>query len=257
MIIEEFLDIAPVNGVLTISDVDESFEKTYLQIRKKEKRIYRDEELRLLPFASRLNPHKEEWNQRAKSFLRFKKYLSKKKSGLNILDLGCGTCWFASQILRESDHNFYCVDVNLTELRRGAKLFSSEKIKFIYADIFQVKFPRSSFDMIILNSSIQYFPDVRILMRELFYLLNSYGEIHIIDTPFYEDDEVEFARNKTLQYYDSIGFPKMKEKYFHHTFRSIKDFNHYYLYDPRGLTNKIQSIAFGKDSPFPWIMINR
>lgn len=257
MIIEELKHITPVDGVLTISEIDESFEKMLFQIKKIEKRIYTDEEVKLLPFASKLNPHKDEWDIRVKSFLRFKKYLSRKNSGLNILVLGCGTGWFASQILRELNHNFFCVDINLEELKQGARIFSTENLKFIYADLFAVQFPRSSFDMIIMNSSIQYFSDLNILMRELFYLLNPYGEIHIIDSPFYNDYEVQFELKKTKKYYELLGFPQMTEKYFHHTLKELKNLNYNFLYNPNTISNKLLSAAFGKDSPNPWIVINR
>ena len=40
MIIEELKDLNAVNGVIRISEVDETFENLYLQVRKKEKRIY-------------------------------------------------------------------------------------------------------------------------------------------------------------------------------------------------------------------------
>jgi len=257
MIIEELKHITPVDGVLTISKIDESLEKILFQIKKIEKRIYTDEEVKLLPFASKLNVHKDEWDIRVKSFLRFKKYLSRKKSGLNILVLGGGTGWFASQILREQHHNFFCVDINLEELKQGARIFSTEHLKFIYADLFAVKFPRSSFDMVIMNSSIQYFSDLNILMRELFYLLNSYGEIHIIDSPFYDDYEVQFAAKKTKRYFELLGFPQMIEKYFHHTFKELKNLNYNFLYNPNTISNKLLGAAFGKDSPNPWIVINR
>ncbi len=257
MIIEELKHITPVNGVLKISEVDDSYEKMLLKIKTIEKRIYTDEEAKLLPFASKLNPHKEEWNLRVKSFLRFKNYLSQKKSGLNILNLGCGTGWFAAQILREQDHNFFCVDINLQELQQGARIFSSENLKFIYADIFLVKFPRSSFDMVIMDSSIQYFSDLSNLMRELFYLLHPYGEIHIIDSPFYKDEELEIVKDKTNKYYELLGFPEMKERYFHHSLKSIKNLNYSFLYNPNTITNKLLGVAFSKDSSNPWIVINR
>jgi ubiquinone/menaquinone biosynthesis C-methylase UbiE len=257
MIIEELKQITPVNGVLKISDVDESFGKIYCQIKKLEKRNYNDEEVKLLPFASKLNLHIEEWNFRAQSFLRLKKYLSHKKSGLNILDLGCGNGWFAAKILSEQNHNFYCLDINMNDLKQGARIFASKNLKFIYADLFAVKFPRSSFDIVIMNSSIQFFSDLKSLLRELFYLLKPPGEIHIIDTPFYDDEELVLAKNKSIRYFELLGFPKMKENIFQHSYKSLNNFNHVFLYDPRTFTNKFLRAAFGKDSPYPWIMIKR
>ena len=255
MIIEELQNISPENGILKLSDTDSAFEKAYNKFLKNEGRLYDDQELKVLPFASDSNLYKDEWVLKTKSFIRFKDYLSRKKSSLNILDIGSGDGWFASQILREQKHNYYCVDVSIKKLEQGAKLFVIENLYFIYANIFDVKFPRSAFDIIIINSSIHYYSDLRNLMRELFYLLKPYGEIHIIDSKFYEEYEVEQERIRKAKYFDLIGIPFMKEKYFFHTYKSLNIFNHKFLYDPRTFYNKILNIAFGRDSFYPWIRI--
>jgi ubiquinone/menaquinone biosynthesis C-methylase UbiE len=257
MIIDELKQFKPVDGVITISEIDNNMQQMFLHLDKIEKRSYPDEEIKLLPFASENNPHKDEWDLRTKSFLRFKNYLSKRNSGLSILELGCGNGWLASKILSEQNHHFYCVDINLNQLKQGARIFNSENLKFIYADLFSANFPRSSFDLIILNSSIQYFPDLKILKRELFYLLNPYGEIHIFDSPFYNDEEIPFVKNKMIRYYELLGFPQMKERIFHHTYNSLNKFNHTFLYDPRKMSNKFLNIVFNKDSNYPWIVIKR
>lgn len=36
--------------------------------KEKENRIYSDDEIKLLPYASKINPHKNEWALRSKSF---------------------------------------------------------------------------------------------------------------------------------------------------------------------------------------------
>lgn len=257
MILEELNQFNPVDGVLALSDFDKVFEMSYLQIKKFEKRDYPDAEIKLLPFASKSNPHKAEWIYKSKSFLRLKFYLSYKKSGLNILDLGCGSGWFASKILKESNHNIYCVDFKLTDLKQGAKLFSSNKIKFIYADLFSIKLPKSSFDLVIINSAIHFFSDFKNLMRELFYLLTPQGEIHIINSPFYKEDEIEIEKNKIFKYYDYLGVPLMKEKHFFHTLGNLNSFNYSILYNPYTFKTRFLAVAFGKDSPYPWILVKR
>ena len=205
MIIEELKRIALVNNVFRFSEVDESFEKSYLQVRKKEKRIYSDDEIKLLPYASKRNPHKDEWALKVKSFLRFKKYLSQKNSRLNILDLGCGNGWLTGQLAKEFEHNYFCIDVNLTELEQAARVFKNDKIKFIYANIFTTTLPENTFDLVIINSALQYFYNISFLMKEIFFISKSYGEVHIIDTPFYNTHEIIQEKNKTLKYYHSIG----------------------------------------------------
>jgi len=257
MIIEEFRDLKTVNGVVRISEVDEAFEKLYLQVRKKENRIYSDDEIKLLPYASKINPHKNEWALRTKSFLRFKEYLSQKKSKLNILDLGCGNGWLAGQFAKDFDHNYFCVDVNLTELEQAARVFENENIKFIYSDIFATTFPANTFDIVIINSALQYFQNISVLLKELFFISKTYGEIHIIDTPFYDQNELMQAKNRTLKYYTSLGFPEMAGKYFHHTLEDFRYLRYSYLYNPDSFKNKLSKFVFDQDSPFPWLLVTR
>lgn len=257
MIIEEFKELKAINGVVRISEVDETFEKLYLQVRKKENRIYSDDEIKLLPYASKLNPHNNEWSLRTKSFMRFKEYLSQKKTKLNILDLGCGNGWLAGQLVKEFEHNYFCVDVNLAELEQGARVFENKNISFIYSDIFKTSLAANTFDLVIINSALQYFQDVSALMKELFFISKTYGEVHIIDTPFYHPEEIMAAKNRTLKYYSSIGYPAMASKYFHHTLEEFKYLRYSYLYSPNSLKSKLSKIIFDQDSPFPWILVTR
>jgi len=188
-------------GVFILSPVTSTFENVYLKVREKENRIYSDAELLMLPFASSSNPHKNEWDLRAKSFLRFKEYLKTKKQNLNLLDLGCGNGWFCGQLSKTFNHHFYCVDVNLTEMKQGRKVFNSEQLNFIYADIFNSEIPTASFDIITVNAAIQYFPDLKRLLDRLIKLITATGEIHSIDSPFYSKSEVINAKNRTMVYY--------------------------------------------------------
>ena len=203
------------DGIYILSEIKNEFEKIYLKVREKENRIFSDAELKQLPFASESNPHKKEWDLRAKSFQRFKEYLKSKKQNLNILDLGCGNGWFSGQLSKSFNHIFFCVDVNLTELKQGRNVFNSEQIKFIYADIFKADIQSTFFDIIIINAAVQYFPDIKRLMEKLLTLINENGEIHIIDSPFYSETEVDNARKRTVDYYRSIGFPEMTKNYHH------------------------------------------
>lgn len=243
-------------GVYVLSPINNTFEDVYLKVREKENRVYADAELILLPFASSSNPHKSEWNLRARSYLRFKEYLNAKKQGLNILDLGCGNGWFCGQLSKSFNHDFYLVDVNFTELTQGRRVFNSEKLKFIYADIFESKFPEKGFDIILINAAIQYFPDISKLLNKLLTLLKVNGELHIIDSPIYSVNEAIKAKERTQNYHSSIGFPEMSDKYHHHTWEDIRQFNYKILYNPLTLTNKIKKI-FVRDCPFPWIKITR
>lgn len=245
------------DDVYILSKINNQFEELYLKVRQKEKRIYTDDEVNSLPITLKNNPHKDEWKLREKSFLRFKEYLTSKKENLNILDLGSGNGWFCGQLSKSFNHFFYCIDVNLYELKQAARIFSTEKIKFIYADIFTTEIRNDSFDLIIINAAVQYISDLKKLLKRLLTHINATGEIHIIDSPFYTDAEVENAKGRTKAYYESLGFPEMSEHYFHHTFTELEKFNYKLLYNPTHPQTIFAKFLKEKDSPFPWIVVNK
>ena len=244
-------------GVYILSEINDQFESLYLGVRKKEKRLYPDTEVNNLPFASESNPHKDEWRLREKSFLRFKEYLRNKDSDKNLLDLGCGNCWFSGTLAKYIDINFFCVDVNLTELKQGARIFNPKKVKFIYADVFKAYFPEDFFHYIILNASLQYFPDIKKLLERLLRLLTAKGEIHIIDSPLYSVNKVQRAKTRSAKYYSSIDSTQMSEHYHHHYYEEFLEFNTKTLYNPSSIGNKIKHLFLMKDSPFPWILVRK
>ena len=245
------------NGVYILSEIQNDFESIYLKVREKEKRVYSDDELRNLPFASESNPHKKEWDIRAKSFLRFRKYLESKNQNLNILDFGCGNGWFCGQLSKTLDHNFYGVDVNITELEQGRRVFESDNLVFIYADIFSTEFSANYFDIAIINASIQYFSNTKKLINKLISLIKTNGEIHIIDSPIYSDQESINAKQRTQDYYFSLGFPEMTNNYFHHYWNEFSEYNFEILYDPSSAKQKLRKMFLINDSPFPWIRIKK
>jgi len=257
MILEELQKQKTESGIVYLNGIDKSFENLYQQALKKEKRFYDNDEVKLLPYSSQRNPHKKEWQLRIKTFLRFKKYLSTKKTKLNILDVGCGNGWLIGQLAKEFDHNYFGIDINLIELEQAGKLFSSEKVIFIYGDISKASLPTDTFNIVILNSTLQYFKEVDVLLKELLTISKSYGEVHIFDTPFYDANELMHAKNGILKFYTSLGFPDMASNYFPHTLDELKYFRNQFLYNPNTFKSKISSLIFEEESPYPWIMITR
>ena len=88
-------------------------------------------------------------------------------------------------------------------------------------------------------------------------MLRDNGEIHIIDSPFYSDSEVDNARKRTVEYYRAMGFSEMANNYFHRSWDELSEYNFEILYQPSSLTSKFRKLFFIKDSPFPWIKIIR
>jgi ubiquinone/menaquinone biosynthesis C-methylase UbiE len=245
------------NGVYFLSEIDNSFETIYIALREHEKRVYSDEEVKHLPDTINSNPHKEEWKLRKHSLHRFTNYIQKFNDKLNLLDIGSGNGWFSSNVASNSLFNIYALDVNKSELEQAARVFNLNNIYFICGDIFDNIFVNHSFDIITLNSSIQYFNNLDRLIKRLFYFLKDNGEIHILDSPIYNQNELIGAKERTARYYISIGFPDMAKYYHHHSFEKLKVYNYKILYDPKSLQNDFKKIFGFKDSPFPWICVRK
>ena len=242
-------------GVYYLSGRDDRFESLYLAVRAKENRICSPEEALLLPFASAANPHRAEWRLRTRTFHRFQRYLASRQGTLNILDLGCGNGWFARRLSASIAHRYYCADINAAELTQGAALNSSETVRFLYADIFRAEIPPRFFDLITLNASAQYFPDIGALLTRLALLLASGGELHIMDSPWYHREELHEAQRRTQAYYDALGIPEMAAQYHHHAWEEILAWRCEIAYDPSSLPNVFRRLLGSSGSPFPWIVV--
>jgi len=245
------------SGIYFLSEIDNTFESIYIEVKENEKRVYSDKEVRLLPNTSSSNPHKEEWKMRRRSLQRFTNYIQKFNDKLNLLDIGSGNGWFSANIADKSSINVYALDINKFELEQAAHVFNFKNIYFIFGNIFDNIFAKHSFDIITLNSSIQYLDDLNKLIKRLFFYLKDNGEIHILDSPIYNQNELAGAKERTARYYISNGFPEMVKHYFHHTFDELKDFNYKIPYNPKAAYNNLKRIFGFKDSPFPWIIIKK
>ncbi len=257
MLLDDLKNKKNPNGIIQLPDVDPSLEKLFSTYLKKAKKVYSDDEIRLLPYASERNPHKSEWEIRTRSFLRLRDYLSKKSKRLNILDVGCGNGWLIGQLAKESDHEYFGIDIVMTELEKAARLFNYENVHFIHGDISKSSLPTDTFNIIILNSSLSYFKELDKLLKELLLISKPYGEVHIIDTLFYSNNELMLNKNKSLKYFTYIGSPEMAPFYFHHTMDEFRYFRYQVLFNPGSLKNKLTNYFFGIDSQYPWILVTR
>jgi ubiquinone/menaquinone biosynthesis C-methylase UbiE len=227
----------------------------YLLVRKKEGRLYPDEIAACLPDIPRSHPLWKEWQARADSARRLIRYLSRRSSPLNILDLGCGNGWLTHKLL-EIPGAWVCgLDRADYELKQAARLFSEPHLAFLSADILHPPFARQTFDIIILASVIQYFPDLPALMRLLQALLRPGGEIHVLDSPLYQEDQLPAARLRTRAYYAALGLPQMAEYYHHHPTTALAEFSPRWLYHPSSLRARVARLLGKRLSPFPWIVL--
>jgi ubiquinone/menaquinone biosynthesis C-methylase UbiE len=228
-----------------------SFSDCYLSVRQKEARIMQDEELLLLPETGKDHPHASEWKRRAWSSRQLESYLGKKNRPLSILEVGCGNGWLSNRLSYLPETDILGIDINRTELVQARKVFRDRKNLRFFPGTIDDLFPSFRFDVILFAASIQYFPDLDITIDKAVQLLEKEGEIHIIDSHFYDRKEVNEARQRSRDYFRTLNEPGMTEFYFHHPFSSLEDYNYRVLYNPKSIFSRMT----GNPSPFHWIRI--
>lgn len=248
------------NNVFYQQDVGRGspFENEYIRLREREGRVYTDEIVKSLPLFSAEHQLNKEWLSRSTSLNKLLTYLKNKGSGKFILEVGCGNGWLSHALAVSLGNEICAMDVNETELLQGARVFGDMKnLSFLYSDVFTFDFREQLFDTIVLASSVQYFPDVKGLVNRLLQILKPSGEIHILDSPLYSSTaEIEKARGRSAAYFQSLGFPGMTNKYFHHGLHQMNGLNYAFLSSPSSLINKIRrKILSTTESTFPWIVV--
>jgi SAM-dependent methyltransferase len=228
-----------------------SFSDCYLSLRQKEARILRDEELLLLPVTGKDHPHASEWKRRAWSSRQLRSYLGKKNRPLSILEVGCGNGWLSHQLSYLPRTDILGIDINRTELVQARRVFKNRTNLRFFSGTIDDLLPSFRFDVILFAASIQYFPDLDNTIEKALRLLEKTGEIHIIDSHFYDGKELSEARKRSRDYFCALNEPGMTEFYFHHSFSSLEDCNYRVLYNPRSIFSKMK----GNPSPFYWIRI--
>ncbi len=229
----------------------------YLRVREKEGRLLPDELVSHLPDIPASHPLAAEWRARANSSTRLVRYLTMLGHPLAILELGCGNGWLSHQLACIPMGHVWGIDRTSSELVQAERVFQRPNLGFLSCDISHAPFHQQAFDIIVLASVIQYFADLPGLIHRLWSLVKPGGEIHLIDSPIYQEAEIPDARQRTRMYYASLGFPEMAEYYFHHTMTDLTPFSPRFLYRP-GRMRVLLSHQLGHDiSPFPWLLISR
>ena len=237
---------------LTVNTAIDQFEKLYLRLREKEKRIYSNEEVVGLPEITEAHPHYDEWQMRKQSAKRLVAYLQKKQRPLKILEVGCGNGWLSHRLSAITASTVIGTDINFTEIQQAARVFQHvPNLHFTYTAIDAGTFEEKQFDVIVFAASIQYFPSLHTIIDAAMKLLKPNGEIHVLDSHFYSQTELTAARSRSLLYFRAAGFPEMMDFYFHHCLDDIEHHHYSLLYDPNSLFNKFSR----NKNPFPWIII--
>lgn len=231
----------------------------YLRVREKEGRLYRDDVVAHLPEVPSGHPLRSEWQARGRSLQRLQAYLRDFAVArpARLMELGCGNGWLSRRLADIPGWQVFGLDQLGPELAQAQRLVGSRALAFLSADIFAPSFACTTFDIIVVASAIQYFPDLPGLVRTLCSLLKPRGELHILDSPFYDERTLSEARHRTELYYAGLGFPEMAHHYFHHTFSELSGFAPRWLYQPQGVSTRLLGALGRLDSPFPWLAIRK
>jgi ubiquinone/menaquinone biosynthesis C-methylase UbiE len=232
--------------------VSDNFEEKYISLRKKENRLYTDEQVQWLPEIEPSHPHYKEWEARKNACDKLMQHLRNKRTELNILEVGCGNGWLCHHLSKIPGSNVAGVDINKTELEQAKRVFDHlENVEFFYGGIDNEKVGKEKFHAIVFAASIQYFPTLDRIIPAALQLLHQGGEIHILDSHFYRSSEIEAARRRSFDYYESLQSSEMSGYYFHHCIDELEAYVHKVFYNPDLLRHRFMK----NKNPFPWICI--
>lgn len=227
------------------------FEDLYLTVRHKEGRFYTDEQVSQLPEIEEIHPFYHEWQMRKRSGQRLVEYLRGKNKPLNILEIGCGNGWLSAKLAGLPGALVTGLDANKPEIEQARRIFNKSNLGFIYNSFNTESFGKYvKFDVIVFAASFQYFPSAKDILADAGELLNPGGEIHIMDTHFYNGEEARLSAGRSKNYYTTMGVAEMAGHYFHHRINCFDEMNHKIMFDPNNWLNRIT-----KKDAFYWIMI--
>jgi len=225
-------------------------EQFYITLRKKEGRLYKDDEVKELPRIVKKHPLIKEWRVRKHSARKLVNYLIAKAKPLKVLEIGCGNGWLCHQLSYIPGSVITGLDINTCELEQAERVFGNiPNINFVFGDIFEDILSSEKYDIIIFASSIQYFSNIKHVIDRVIPLLYKNAEIHSIDSPVYKLEKDAFAAGeRSKSYFEMNGVNDMAKYYHHHTYSFLQKFNH------RVIRPNLPERLFGL-SYFPWIII--
>ncbi len=153
------------------------------QWRKKDNRIWSDEEAVEFPKTFFYNLHREEWATKAELAESIRHYLHHEaKSVYSILEVGCGCGWFSHQLSGLTEGPILGIDEEASQIEQATRLFATENLTFRRGDFFQARLRKNSFDYIILMDTHQWLGTIEQIATRAKSLLTPGGELHILSS---------------------------------------------------------------------------
>lgn len=228
------------------------FSMRYTQLRLQEARLYTDEQVATLPFIDIAHPHHKEWMVRKRSAMSLLNYIEEHCAAPRILEVGCGNGWLSRQLSSIPGSHVTGIDINSPEIMQAARVFGEiENLEFTEAGLDDPILADQKFDFIIFAATIQYFSSLKNILRSALEHTTLLGEIIITDSRFYSKKELAAARQRSADYFSSIGMSDMAGYYFHHTLDQLNGFQYRIMAEPGSWKNKLALIR----DPFHRIII--
>lgn len=238
---------------------DDPFEQRYLDVRRREGRLYSDVQVRTLPQPPGALGASHEWRVRAESCRRLLRHLRARGGDGPLLELGCGNGWLSHRLASGLQREVCGIDVNRTELAQAARVFAdTPRLSFVAGDILRLPLPAQRFDVVVVPACLQYFADPRALIARLLHLLQHNGELHILDSPFYADaEQARASAARSLRYFSDLGCAELAQQYHQHTDAVLEGLVLRRLFDPRRLSVRCLRALRWRQPHFPWLCIRK
>lgn len=231
-----------------------TFESAYGNYLKKTNRLYDDAEVKEFPSTFFYNLHRQEWALKRLSVQRLLRYLNrpaKQEEPFKLLEIGCGSGWLSGKISDFPQFEVTGVDIFAPHIEQAKRVFNRSNLTFVQGDLFEDLFPEVTFDLVVLFDTISHFPHFQQLINKCRQYLKKEGEIHILESPFYAEKELETAKSADIDHFTQVGVPEMADFYFPNSRADLEPFDFEFLYRPGGLSKLLGK----KDSPYPWVKI--
>lgn len=162
-------------------------------------------------------------------YLKENQFFSKIKS---VLDIGCGMGAF-TKILVQKGFFVTAVDYSEDVVAFAKKLNNNHNAKFLTANIYNLPFDESIYDMVICIAVFQHLKDIQKAISEIKRVLKPGGIFVIItlnpfslDKLFQKENVIRYSPFRIKKKFEEVGFKKVKIKgvfFFHQSFNFITD----------------------------------